>query len=83
MLRMDAGLLPALLAGLLPETLNLSLIGTAGAAVVLGSRRGGVVLPLLVLPLAVPVLTFGAVAPSAAAMGLSARPSLLLLCAIL
>jgi heme exporter protein B len=83
MLRMDPGALPALLAGLLPGTLDLSLIGTAGAAVVLGSRRGTVVLPLLVLPLAVPVLIFGAAAPSAAAMGLSARPSLLLLCAIL
>ncbi|MFL5255125.1 MAG: heme exporter protein CcmB [Rhodopila sp.] len=83
MLRMDAGAQPALLAGLLPGTLDLSLLGTAGAAVVLGARRGGVVLPLLVIPLMVPVLIFGAAAPSAATMGLSPKSSLLLLLAIL
>jgi heme exporter protein B len=78
----DAGL-PALLGGLLPGTMLLSLLGTTGAAVVLGARRGGVLLPLLVLPLAVPVLIFGAAAPDAAAGGLSPRPHLLLLAALL
>jgi heme exporter protein B len=61
----------------------LSLLGTAGAAVVLGARRGGVLLPLLVLPLAMPVLIFGAGAASAAAMDVSPRANLLLLCAVL
>lgn len=83
MLRMDAPALAPLLAGLLPGTINLSLLGTAGAAVVLGARRGGVLLPLLVLPLATPVLIFGAAAASAAATGLSPKPDLLLLSAIL
>jgi heme exporter protein B len=83
MLRMDNEAQRALLAGLIPGTVDLSLLGTAGAAVVLGARRGGVVLPLLVIPLTVPVLIFGAAAPSAAAMGLSPRPGLLLLLAIL
>ena len=83
MLRMDAEAQPALLAGLLVGTIDLSLLGTAGAAVVLGARRGGVVLPLLVIPLTVPVLIFGAAAPDAVAMGLSPRSSLLLLLAIL
>jgi heme exporter protein B len=83
MLRMDAAAQPALLAGLLPGTIDLSLLGTAGAAVVLGARRGGVVLPLLVIPLTVPVLIFGAAAPSAVSMGLSPNSSLLLLLAIL
>ena len=83
MLRLDPVALPALLAGLLPGTMALSLLGTLGAAVVLGARRGGVLLPLLVLPLAVPVLIFGAAAADAAAAGLSPRPHLLLLAALL
>lgn len=83
MLRMDADGLPALLGGLLPGTLALSLLGTMGAAMVLGARRGGVLLPLLVLPLATPVLIFGAAAADAAATGQSPRPHLLLLCAVL
>ena len=53
------------------------------AAIVLGARRGGVLLPLLVLPLATPVLIFGTAAADAAAGGLSARPHLLLLAAVL
>lgn len=59
--------------------LVLSLLGTAGAALTLGARRGGVLLPLLVLPLAVPAMIFAAAAIGAAAEGLEARPFLLLL----
>jgi heme exporter protein B len=83
MLRMPHEALAALLAGLLPGTLVLSLLGATGAAIVLGARRGGVLLPLLVLPLATPVLVFGVSAADAAAAGLSARPHLLLLTALL
>ena len=83
MLQMPPGLVPVLLAGLLPGTMALSLLGTLGAAVVVGARRGGVLLPLLVLPMAVPVLIFGAAGVDAAGAGLSARPHLLLLCALL
>jgi heme exporter protein B len=83
MLRISSAALPILVAGLLPGTLALSLVGTAGAAIVLGARRGGVLLPLLVLPLAVPVLIFGTAAADAAAAGQSPRPHLLLLCAVL
>jgi heme exporter protein B len=60
----------------------LSLLGTAGAALTLGARRGGVLLPLLVLPLAIPAVIFGAAAIEAAAAGLEARPYLLLLAAL-
>ena len=49
MLRMPGEDVPALLAGLLPGTMVLSLLGMLGAAIVLGARRGGVLLPLLVL----------------------------------
>ena len=83
MLRMNPGVLPALLAGLLPGTAVLSLLGTMAASIVLGARRGGVLLPLLLLPLATPVLIFGAAAADAAANGLSPQPDLLLLCALL
>jgi heme exporter protein B len=82
MLRIEAVAQPALLIGLLPGTIDLSLLGTMAAAVVLGARRGGVLLPLLVLPLATPVLISGTAAASVAT-GLSPKPDLLLLCAVL
>ncbi len=82
MLRMPPGGVAPLLLGLLPGTLTLSLLGTTGAALVIGARRGGVLLPLLVLPLATPVLIFGAAAAGAALTGLSPRPELLLLTAL-
>ena len=66
-----------------PGSLLLSLLGTTGAAVVLGARRGGVLLPLLVLPLVTPVLIFGAAAADAASGGLSPRAHLLFLAAML
>lgn len=80
MLRMPPDAVPMLLAGLLPGTAILSLIGAMGAALVLGARRGGVLLPLLVLPLAAPTLIFGV---SAADPGASPRAALLLLAALL
>ena len=83
MLHLPDAALPALLAGLALGTALLSLIGTACAATVLGARRGGVLLPVLVLPLAVPVVIFGAAAADAAATGATARPQLLLLAALL
>lgn len=50
----------AVLAGtLLLGTPSLSLLGGLGAALTLGARRGGALLALLVLPLAVPILIFG------------------------
>ncbi len=60
---------PVLLAGLALGTPTLSLLGMLGSAVVAGARRGGVLLPLIVLPLAVPVLVFGAGAAGLAATG--------------
>jgi heme exporter protein B len=60
----------------------LSLLGTAGAAMTLGARRGGVLLPLLVLPLAIPAVIFGAAGIEAASAGLEPRPYLLLLSAL-
>lgn len=82
MLRMDPVAIPVLLLGLLPGTALLSLFGTTGAALVLGARRGGVLLPLLVLPLTAPVLIFGVSACEAAASDRSALASLLFLTAL-
>ena len=83
MLQMPTEALAPLLAGLALGTLVLSLLGTMAAAIVLGARRGGVLLPLLVLPLATPVLIFGAAAADAVTVGMSPRPHLLLLAAML
>jgi len=57
----------------------LSLIGAVGAALTLGVRGGGVLLALLVLPLYIPVLIFGAGGAAVSAGGLSAAPHLSLL----
>ncbi len=78
MLGMRAGTLPVLLAGLGLGTLVLSLIGGMAAAIVLGARRGGVLLPL-----ATPALIFGAAAVDAVQSGLPFAPDLLLLAAFL
>ena len=72
----------SLLAALLLGTPALSLIGAIGAALTLGTRRGGVLVPLLVLPLYVPSLLFGVAASEAALSGASPKDPLLLLGAI-
>lgn len=60
---------PALLLSLLLGTLVLSHIGAVGAALTVGLRRGGLLLALVILPLYVPVLIFGADSVAAAAEG--------------
>jgi len=77
----DLGVEPAgtLVAALALGTPALSLIGAVGAALTLGLRGGGVLVTLLVLPLTVPVLIFGAGAVDATTGGLSATADLLLL----
>jgi len=68
---------------LLLGTPALSLIGAIGAALTLGLRGGGVLISLLVLPLYIPVLIFGAGAVEANASGLGAAGHLYMLGAIL
>ena len=69
--------------GLLLGTPVLSLVGAIGAALTLGVRGGGVLLSLLVLPLYIPTLIFGAGAVQAHASGLGAGGHLSLLAALL
>ncbi len=56
---LDASAIATLAVSLLLGAPSLSLLGGLGAALTLGARRGGALLALLVLPLAVPVLIFG------------------------
>lgn len=68
----------ALLAG----TPTLTLIGAIGAALLVGSRRGGTLTALLVLPLYIPVLIFGVSAVDGWLLGLGGRAQLLILAAM-
>lgn len=77
------GALLTLLASLVLGTPALSLIGAVGAALTLGLRGGGVLVSLLVLPLCIPVLIFGAGAVEASITGASAESHLSLLGAVL
>lgn len=61
--------LGTLVAGLLLGTPVLSLLGAIGAALTVGLRRSGLLLPILILPLTVPVLIFGATTAARAANG--------------
>ena len=67
---------------LLMGTPVLSLIGSIGAALTLGLRGGGVLIALLILPLYIPVLIFGAGAVDASIMGADPQANLLLLAAV-
>jgi heme exporter protein B len=68
---------------LLLGTPVLTLIGSIGAALLIGARRGSTLIALLVLPLYIPVLIFGVSAVEGELLGLSGRPQLLILGAML
>jgi len=70
-----------MLAALALATPILSLLGGLGAALTLGSRRGGVLLTLIILPLYVPVLIFAVAAVDAARLGFGGQETFLLLLA--
>jgi heme exporter protein B len=71
--------LGVLMLALLVGTPILSLLGAIGAALTLGLRAGGSLLALLILPLYVPVLIFGAGAVDAVRAGLGATANISLL----
>ena len=73
MMNVPLDALPVILLTLALGTPILSLIGAIGAALVLGARRGGVLLSLLVLPLTIPVLIFAELS------GLAVKAHLMLL----
>jgi heme exporter protein B len=69
MLGMGAGPLALVALSLLAGTPALTMIGAIGAALTVSLRRGGLLLAVLALPLAIPVLIFGVSAASAASGG--------------
>ncbi|NVJ90053.1 MAG: heme exporter protein CcmB [Methylocystaceae bacterium] len=83
LMNMDGKGFSMMMLALLLATPALSLIGAIGAALVLGSRRGGVLISLLVLPLFVPVLIFGVGLIDAAIGGFAIKSQILILSAIL
>jgi heme exporter protein B len=68
-----------LVASLLTGTPALSFIGSFGAAITVGVKRGGLLLSLLVLPLYIPTLIFGAQCVTQAATGQNPLPAWALL----
>lgn len=77
-LQLPAPAYPWLVAALVAGTPALSFIGTIGAALVLGLRRGGLLIGVLTLPLYIPTLIFGARTVIAAAEGQDPVPALAL-----
>jgi heme exporter protein B len=69
MLNIDARAMAAVTLTLLVGTPALTLIGAIGAALSVALRRGGLLLPVLVLPLTIPVLIFGVASANAAIVG--------------
>ena len=82
MMHLPSDQIPVLALSLLLGTPILSLIGAIGAALTLGVRGGDVLLSLLVLPLYVPALVFGAGAVQAEISGLGASAHLSILAAM-
>jgi heme exporter protein B len=81
MLFVESQTLWAVALSLLLGTPGLSFIGTAGAAISAGVRRGGILLALIVLPLNIPALIFGAGAINAVEHGSDPTQAFLLLVA--
>jgi heme exporter protein B len=82
-LGVPADALDTVIASLLMGTLTLSLLGAIGAALTIGLRRGSLLLALLVLPLAMPLLIFGARAVELAIAGEPVAGPMYLLAALL
>jgi heme exporter protein B len=79
---LDVSAIVSLTISLLVGTPALSLIGSVAAALTLGARRQGALLSLLVLPLYVPPLVFGAGAVEASIAGTGGRAHLLIIGAL-
>ena len=83
MFDMSGGAIATLVVTLLLGTPVLSLLGGLGAALTLGLRGGAALLVLLIVPLCIPALIFGAGAVAAVDTGMNARGHLSLLAAFL
>jgi len=79
MLQLPYQAIPVMVASLLAGTVSLVFIGAIGAALTVGLRNSGILLTLIILPLYVPVLIFGAAAVQASAEEMAVLPYLALL----
>ena len=78
-LGIPVAIFPTMLGSLALGTLSLSWLGAIGAGLTVGLKRGNVLVSLVVLPLAMPLLIFGAGATDRAAAGISSAGALFLL----
>ncbi|MBB45253.1 MAG: heme exporter protein CcmB [Rhodospirillaceae bacterium] len=83
MLNIKTGAFLYLITSMALGTPIISLLGAVGAALVLGSRRSGVLIALLIIPLTIPILLFGVGAIQAATEGYNASSPLMFLGALL
>ena len=83
MLNIKTGAFLYLITSMALGTPIISLLGAVGATLVLGSRRSGVLIALLIIPLTIPILLFGVGAIQAATEGYSASSPLMFLGAFL
>jgi heme exporter protein B len=81
-LNLEPQAIGAVVLTLLAGTPALTCIGLIGAALSVALRRGGLLLPVLVLPLTVPVLIFGVAASNAAITGSGFGAPFMILCAL-
>ena len=72
---------PWLILGMSIGGLAISLIGLNGASLVLGAKRGNILLPILIIPLMIPILIFGVGINEAVKIGQEPINNLLLLIA--
>jgi heme exporter protein B len=82
LLNLDGSTMLAVMLTLLAGTPALTLTGLIGSALAVTLRRGGLLLPVLVLPLSIPTLIFGVISAETAAAGDGFAAPLSILCAL-
>ena len=82
LLNLDGAAMLAVMLTLLVGTPALTLTGLIGAALAVTLRRGGLLLPVLVLPLSIPTLIFGVISAEAATAGEGFAAPFSILCAL-
>lgn len=82
LLNLDGSTMLAVMLTLVAGTPALTLTGLIGSALAVTLRRGGLLLPVLVLPLSIPTLIFGVISAEAATSGDGFAASFSILCAL-
>ena len=82
LLDMDLKNIPWLVISISAGSLAISLIGLSGSALILGARRGNILLPILIIPLMIPILIFGVGVNEAIRINASPYGNLFLLLAL-